>query len=277
MEYEELKQQIELFFNQKASAEAVKGLERFKSDGNLLNILGANLQGKDMRQVQIEHFSTLVDAIEGVVNATYPVENPVQYSPLYISALKNNRVPRFKNILKHLNIVTEIDAKVTQIGISINPDRGQRQNYPENAEYSFLFDSTSYLALMKKIQDDRDADKAPLEKRLHDFELHLKELAESGFKPSDLLANNYGLILDYFEVNAHGPEPNIFEERAKTIHDIIKSMDAAGFKVEDKTVITQIYNWATARGDMLGRFQKLSQYLSQEALMYMSGFHLKTK
>lgn len=276
MNFEEVQQNLELFLDRKR-AEEVKGkLERFKEDTWLTETIVSRFIGKEMRNLSADDFVQACQILENVVLIDYPVDNVVQYQPLYSVAINNNYLTRgYKPIISHLNNVSKIEKFAVSLGINKNPNFDQRTR-DANDRRIHLFENSSYLGFMHSLlsEDPHTRDSMiGLEERLKNFETHLQDLKEQEINLAMLLSFGYSDIIKNLDLTQNRKEVNKFPEAAKKITEILKQLDSLGFDLYQKLTVSKLGEWVS--GNKLDVITLLTNNLSREAFMYVSGLHLK--
>lgn len=274
MKIQELEEWLEILLDKGKSEKVKVKLDGFKEDTWLIENLSSTLEKKELRDLKLEDILPVTSKLDSVVLAEYPIENPTQYSPLYMSAIKSDRLQRFGKILSHLNRISQIEKSIVSSGIQKNPNFSG-QEYGNADRRLYVFDDSSYLSFMSSIlneSQDTMGGMLDIDERLGNFEAHIKSLKEQGINLETLFSLGYAnnmKILDY----QNRKDRNKFPETAEKVTGLLKKLDSLGFDIYHKSSIAKIFAWLNE--NKLDQIFTLSDYLSKEALMYISALHLK--
>lgn len=278
MQIEELRECLELFLDKKVYENLKDKLTKFEEDSWLIEHIISKIGRKDMRNLGVDDFVSPLSVLDNVVTADYPIENPVLYSPFYRIAIENNELPRFKKILAHLNKMGQIEKSLVSLGIQKNSNFGKKLSSSTTAtdSRSYIFEEASYPGFMESLlSEDQNIRRnmVGLDKRLTGFESCLQDIKNGGIDLNKLFSQGYTKIIKTLDSSQNKGEVDKFQEASQKVIGLIKRLDLLGFDIYLASSINSINKWLTE--NKLNQVNLLADYLSKEAMMYVSSLHLK--
>lgn len=278
MQIGELRECLELFLDKKVYENLKNKLTKFEEDSWLIEYINSKIGRKDMRNLGVDDFVSPLSVLDNVVTADYPIENPVLYSPLYRIAIENNELPRFKKILAHLNKIGQIEKSLVSLGIQKNSNFGKRLSGSTTATEPriCIFEEASYLGFMESLlSEDQNIRRnmVGLDKRLTGFESYLQDIKNGGIDLNKLFLQGYTKIIKTLDSSQNKGEVDKFQEASQKVIGLIKRLDSLGLDIYLASSINSINKWLTE--NKLNQVNLLADYLSKEAIMYVSSLHLK--
>jgi len=276
MNFEELNEWIGILF-EKGKKEEIQGkLAKFKADEFLIDQLGNYLNGRELKNMSLDYLVPVVNILDTVVSPQYPVEDPTQYDSLYVPAISNHDTDwRFSAVLTHLNEIKTIEPSLVLEGITKNPSFRYTPSYAGNDPRHYIFNQNSYLKTIEDIllsRDRRDEAFIGIKKRLGNFKAHLEDLKNRKIDIKKLFGAEYTLILT--ALDAHNQkDPGDFPEKSAQVAGLLEKLDARGFDIFHQKSMKNMVEYLGSEKNR--QLELLSTYLSPEAIMYTSGFHLK--
>ncbi|MDD4308583.1 MAG: hypothetical protein PHU53_07235 [Thermoplasmata archaeon] len=274
MNFEELNEWIGILFEKRKKEEIRAKLPRFKQDEWLIKQLGSQFEGKELKNVTLEDFIPLVNMLEKVVLPEYPLEDAVKYAPLYFSAVSNETVrKRYPKVLTHLNEIKTVEPSLVSEGIIKNPDFKYYPSSSGTDPRPYVFNELSYLERVRKILEDYSNEVIEFPERLANFGAHLRDLKEKGIDLIKLFGCGYARVLEKLD-GYNRSDQKRFPDVSTGVTELLKKLDTEGFNIYHESNISKIAE--RLRYDKgVKELSILSTYLSKEAIMYISGFHLK--
>jgi len=274
MNFEELNEWVGILLDKTKREEVKTKLLKFKEDEWLIKQLGSKFEGKDLKNMGVEDFVPFIDTLEKVVLQDYPIEDVVQYSALYSLAVNNipagNRFPR---VLTHLNEVKNIEKSLVSSGINKNPNFKIGSNSYDSDVRLYIFEELSYLQKIRAILENSSDSFVELPERLTNFRTHLQDLKDKGIDLTRLFGCGYARVFD--KIDEYNRKDKLkFPEVSTQVIELLKKLDTEGFDIYHKSSISGIVERLGDSSQIKG-LSMISGYMSREAIMYMSGFHLK--
>ncbi|MDD5192044.1 MAG: hypothetical protein PHH54_01605 [Candidatus Nanoarchaeia archaeon] len=271
-----LEECLQIFFDKEVFENLKPQLEKFKEDSWLIEHLYSKIGEKEMRNLGIDDFKDVVLIIDKVIMPDYPVNNVLNYYRLYARAIEENYIGRFSNILAHLNRVGEIEKNVPSMGIIENKDYGKRDRNNNIDSRPYLFEDTSYIEFIREVLTEDSItrqNRISLDRRLEYFESHLQNLKDEQIKVGELFSYGYSKVIKTLDSAQNNVGVDKFQETSQKVKELIKRLDSLGLDMYTKSSVDKIDEWLSR--NKFGEISLESQYLSKEALMYITGLHLK--
>ena len=277
MGIEQVKELLDPFLNKKVNKEVAKGLGRFKEDEWLISDLEKRLGQKDFRQYSVDDFLPVIDILEGVVLADYPVENPVMFSRLYQPAISNGRVGDYGIMLNHLNHVAGIEKELVSLGVSKNENYGGKlEDTGRTDNRLYIYDPPCYMNVMMSIfREDSNVRQAKedLLVRLVNFKLHIEELKQEKLDLVKLFSAGYANVIRELDAIYHNKDDDKFGEKSVKVVELLKGLDSKGFDVYNSSNFETISGWV--KEGKIEQINRSAGYLSKEAFIYITNLRLK--
>ncbi|VVB78982.1 Uncharacterised protein [uncultured archaeon] len=277
MNLEQTCQGLELFLSKDKNEKLRERLGRFEEDAGFLEYL-EGLSKKDMHAVKIEDLLPIANVLDAVVFPNYPVDSPVYYSVFYKNAISNNKLKLFSNLLGHLTNVGNLEKGLVRDSLTLNSNFGkplnQYHNTPDNRVY--VFSNDSYLNFAANIYDNNKDDSISSAQRLFQHsENNLNSLKSLGFDLNRLNIGGYSSLFMKLYENERKENANNFHENTEKLSKLFKRFDELGFDMYNKQNISKASEWLNT--EKLIQMRLLTDYMSKEALIYVSGLHIKNE
>lgn len=276
MRAEEFCTGLELFLSKDKHEKLREKIKRFEEDEFFLNYLGGDLIKKNIRDVKVEDLIPVSYILDSVVFLDYPVENPVHYSSLYKLAIFSNKLDLFKGVLEHLNKISGIEKTLVSFGIEKNSNLGARNNQNNTDTRQYVFSDASYLGFMHNLLESGNNSRdgiSLLATKLGKLERHVSFLKTGEIDLKKLFENNYSVLLR--SVCKKNENNDNLTEDLERVAGLFKKLDSKGFDMYNRSNILVINSWIET--GKLNRIEILANYISKEALIYVSGLHLKSE
>ena len=264
------------FLSSEKETQVKEKIARFSEDEWLMSSIAGKLKDKEPRTVSLDDLVPAMNILKSIVFPNYPVENPVEYSDLYASAINSGSYERYVQILEHLNKISGVEKAIAQLGIQKNQNFGRQRNNMGIDVRLNTFEDSSYLALMSQMMSENDDTRnkmKPLGERLTDFEDHISKLKSSGINLGMIFSVGYAQVIKNLDSRHHEKDSTLYAETSEKIIKVFSRLNELGFEVYNAQNIKKIATWVGEK--KLNHNRELVDFLSKEALMYVTGLHLK--
>jgi len=278
MSLQEVKESLDLFLNAEKSEQVLSKLDAFEEDKELIENIENQFCKKDLQNYNAGDVVKLIDIVSCIILPEYPVENPVYYSSLYDAALKENHLDRFASVLKHLNEVSKIDRGFPQIGFIKNSNYGKPEDQYRNSDNKdwrpYATESGTYLYFLRNliIKDNKANEKIDIDARLLNFETHFRHLKDKGIDIVKLFYNGYAKVIETLDERCNAKGQDDFMRYATKISTLLENLDKSGMDIYKGNGTADLILKNLNDLDLLVSY---TEYMSKEALMYVTGIHLK--